>query len=104
MKIGEFQNAINVTGVAYSRFMGQNGPQKGMGSSVYEAAWAFFKKRELRGIKMPKKQKTGAGAGAVASGSGLPSVEGIVLDGEMEESVPIFGECLLIEFRRDLGS
>jgi hypothetical protein len=69
---------------------------------VYDAAWAFFKKRELRGIKMPKKQKIGADAGAVASSSGLPSVEGIVLDGEMEGRVPVFGECLPTEFRRGL--
>ncbi|KAL1600561.1 hypothetical protein SLS60_006947 [Paraconiothyrium brasiliense] len=93
MKVGEFQKAINVTSNAYSRFMGQNGPEKGIDSSVYDAAWAFFKKRELRGIKMPKKQKTAASAGVAAPNSGVPSVEGIVLDGEMEENVPVFDTC-----------
>ncbi|OAG06534.1 uncharacterized protein CC84DRAFT_1164787 [Paraphaeosphaeria sporulosa] len=90
MKVGEFQDAINVTGNAYSRFMGQNGPYKGMGSSVYDAAWVFFKKREMKGIKMPK--KTAASMGG-ASSSSVPSVESIVLDFEREEKVPIFDTC-----------
>jgi hypothetical protein len=53
MKVGEFQAAINVTSNAYTRFMGQNGPDKGAESSVYLVAWAFFMQRELRGIKLP---------------------------------------------------
>jgi hypothetical protein len=45
--------------------MGQNGPFKGTGSTVYVDAWQFFKKRELRGIKLPrKKAKTGVEATA----------------------------------------
>ncbi|KAF2449812.1 hypothetical protein P171DRAFT_427964 [Karstenula rhodostoma CBS 690.94] len=91
MKVGESQNAINVTGNAYSRFMGQNGPRKGLDSSVYDAAWAFFKTRELKGIKMPKKQ-TPAAAGT-ASNSGVPHAEGIELDWEREEKVPVFDPC-----------
>lgn len=89
MKIGEFQRALMASPNAYSRFMGQNGPDKGAGCSVYYAAWAFFKKREMRGIKMPKKQKTATAA--VGKGDSVLSVEGIVLDGEAEENVPCFG-------------
>lgn len=92
MRVGEFQKAINVTSNAYSMFMGQNGPYKGSGSSVYPAAWAFFKKRELRGVKTIKKQRTAANAGLREGGDGLPSINGIVLDGEMADAVPVFGE------------
>jgi hypothetical protein len=71
-KVGEFQSAINVTPNAYTRFRGQNGPDKGAESSVYLAAWAFFKQRELRGIKLPS---TSAKKGEKES---VPSVDGIV--------------------------
>lgn len=93
MKVGEFQKAINVTSNSYSRFMGQNGPDKGAGSDVYMSAWGFFKKRELRGIKTVanKKAKTVDPGGKDA----VPSVEGIVLDGEMEDSVPVYGKSVL---------
>ncbi|KAF2138511.1 uncharacterized protein K452DRAFT_290651 [Aplosporella prunicola CBS 121167] len=56
MKVGEFQSAIGVSSNAYSRFMGQQGPTKGQMSDVYQNAWAFFKKRELKGIPMPRKK------------------------------------------------
>jgi hypothetical protein len=86
MKVGEFQSAINVTPNAYTRFMGQNGPDKGAESSVYLAAWVFFKKRELRGVKLPS---TSAKKGEKES---VPSVDGIVLEGEVDDKVPVYGE------------
>lgn len=73
MNVGEFQKAIGVTGNAYSRFMGQNGTTKGIESSVYGAAWAFFKKRELQGLKMTRK----TAASAASAGGNPHSVEGI---------------------------
>jgi hypothetical protein len=93
MKVGEFQKAINVTSNSYSRFMGQNGPHKGAGSDVYMSAWAFFKKREMRGIKTKPQKK----ARVDESGKdAVPSVEGIVLDGEMEDAVPVYGTFICI--------
>jgi hypothetical protein len=87
MKVGEFQNAINVTPNAYTRFMGQNGPDKGMESSVYMAAWAFFKQRELRGIKLPSaKAKKG-------EKESVPSVDDIELPGELDDTVPVYDTC-----------
>jgi hypothetical protein len=87
MKVGEFQNAINVTPNAYTRFMGQNGPDKGMESSVYMAAWAFFKQRELRGIKLPSaKAKKG-------EKESVPSVDDIELPGELDDAVPVYDTC-----------
>lgn len=62
MKVGEFCNAIGVSGNAYRRFMASNGKDKGMFSDVYPQAWAFFKKRELAGIKPVKKRKSATGA------------------------------------------
>ena len=76
---------------AYGNFTGQSGPDKGAGSSVYMAAWAFFKKREMRGIstkaKSAKKAKTDA-----AGKDAIPSVENVELDGEKEDAVPVFGK------------
>jgi hypothetical protein len=86
MKVGEFQSAINVTPNAYTRFLGQNGPDKGAESSVYLAAWVFFKQRELRGVKLPS---TSAKKGEKES---VPSVDGIVLEGEVDDKVPVYGE------------
>jgi hypothetical protein len=95
MKVGEFQKEINVTPNAYSRFMGQNGPYKGSESSVYLSAWAFFKKRELRGIKTKpnKKAKTDDATGNKAVKDAVPSVDGIELEGEMEDEVEVYGKC-----------
>jgi hypothetical protein len=90
MKVGEFQKAINVTSNSYSCFMNQNGSYKGSGSNVYMSAWAFFKKRELRGIKTTANKK----AKTVKPGSkdAVSSVQEVVLDGEMDDEVPVFGK------------
>ena len=90
MKVGDFQKAINVTSNSYSRFMSQNGPDKGAGSNVYMAAWAFCKKREMRGIKTVANKK----AKTVEPGSkdAVPSVEDVVLEGEMEDGVAVYGK------------
>ncbi|KAF2125855.1 hypothetical protein P153DRAFT_399992 [Dothidotthia symphoricarpi CBS 119687] len=89
MKVGEFQKEIGVNSKGYSMFMNQNGRDKGSGSSVYTAAWAFFKKRELRGIKMKpnKKVKT------ADEGDAVPSVDGVEIEGEKEDKVPVFDTC-----------
>jgi len=91
MKVGEFQKAINVTSNSYSRFMGQNGPYKGSGSDVYMSAWAFFKKREMRGIKTKPQKKAKVDEDGKVKDA-VPSVEGIVLEGEAEDAVPVYGE------------
>ncbi|KAF2030612.1 hypothetical protein EK21DRAFT_88734 [Setomelanomma holmii] len=100
MKVGEFQKAINVTSNSSSRFMGQNGPHKGSGSDVYMLAWAFFKKRELRGIQTTANKK----AKTVEPGSkdAVPSVQEIVLEGEMDDSVLVFDTC--DEIRRKISA
>ena len=78
MKIGEFCDTLGVSGNGYRRFMAMNGKDKGSQSDTYIAAWKFFKRREIAGIKTPKKQK-------IASSSAQPDesidVSGISLEG-----------------------
>lgn len=104
MKVGEFQKAIDVGSVGYYRFMKQNGPTKGMGSDVYYNAWKFFKKRELRGVKMPrKKQKTVTDAsGKKKEVPAHEDISGIHLEGEDEDDVPVYDSC--DEIRRKINA
>jgi len=87
MKVGEFQSAIGVTTGSYARFMKQNGSQSGNGSDTYEAAATFFKKRELQGIKMPKKKvkKTDKNK--------KMNVFDIHLDEEETENIEVYNTC-----------
>ncbi|KAF1958232.1 hypothetical protein CC80DRAFT_490837 [Byssothecium circinans] len=92
LKVGEFQKALGVTNRAYSMFMGQNGPRNGAGSSVYSAASVFFKERELRGVKTVKRAKKGTGE-AEKGATGNVDVSDVVLEGEMEDKVPVYDAC-----------
>jgi hypothetical protein len=113
MKVGEFQKKIGVSGPAYSRFMGQGGPDKGSGSDTYIQAWKYFKKRELQGIKMPTKKRTKTSSsaagkqGAEAKKAGSETANGkdlsnIHLDGEDEDEVPVYDTC--DEIRRKISA
>lgn len=54
---------------------------------MYQDAWAFFKKRELRGIPAPKKKaKT-----TVASKEPDVDISDVQLEGEMDDRVPVYG-------------
>ena len=87
MKVIEFQKAINVTSGSYGRFMKQNGPTAGMGSDTYGSAYKFFKKRELRGIKMSRKKvKT-------ADQDKSHDLSNIQLDGEETGNVEVYDTC-----------
>lgn len=91
MKVGEFQKAIKVTSTAYQRFMGQHGPTKGFDSSVNVSAWAFFKKRELQGIKTMPNKKMKASASAAGGKNAEPNLDDVELEGEKDDKVPIYG-------------
>jgi hypothetical protein len=117
MKVGEFQKELGITSTGYSRFMAQNGPRKGLESDTFWAAAEFFKRRELAGVKMPrapKKAKTASSdSGNAAAGPEAPTkakasskmggaaknedddadVSGIHLDGEDNDSVPVYDTC-----------
>jgi hypothetical protein len=87
MKVGEFQKALGVSSNAYSRFMGQNGRDKGSGCDTYIEAFKFFKKRELQGIKAPKKKVK------KAEETVKNDVSDIHLDGEAGLNVPVYDTC-----------
>ncbi|KAF4630038.1 hypothetical protein G7Y89_g8109 [Cudoniella acicularis] len=87
MKVGEFQKAIGTNSKSYGSFMGQSGAYKGSGSSVYVNAFAFFKHRELNGIKAAKKKVK------KEDEAKKTDVSGIELEGEEEEEVPVYDTC-----------
>lgn len=73
-----------------NNFLAKNGRLEGSGSDAYGAAWEFFKRRELAGIKPAKKQKTTA---ASTNANATPDIGGISLEGEESDSVPVFDSC-----------
>lgn len=87
MKVGEFQRAINVTSNSYLRFMRQNGAYKGEGCDCFTAAAIFFKKRELEGVKEPRKKIK------KAQEDKLNDVSGVHLEGEEKGEVPVYETC-----------
>ncbi|KAI9881180.1 MAG: hypothetical protein M1830_007158 [Pleopsidium flavum] len=101
MKVTEFQRAIGVNSGPYGRFMKATGPMGGCDNSTYDAAWMFFKKREIAGVKMPsasaKKRKTSGSKDDAAF-----DVSGISVDGEKDESVEIYDTC--DEIRRKIAA
>ncbi|KAF7878798.1 hypothetical protein EAF04_000001 [Stromatinia cepivora] len=88
MKVTEFQKKIGANSKSYGSFIGQNGKFKGDKSNVYYNAFAFFKKRELQGVKPPKKAKV-----SKAEEEKKFDVSAIKLDGESTASVPVYDSC-----------
>ena len=100
MKVGEFQDKLDITSGSYLRFMSQNGPTKGMGSDTFMAAYEFFKKREVAGVKMPRKRTKTSGSGSASAGTtgkGVDkekwNVDSVKLDSEDDEAVPVYDTC-----------
>ncbi|KAK8085690.1 hypothetical protein PG997_006961 [Apiospora hydei] len=101
MKVGEFQNAIDVSAASYRRFMNQTGVHQGEGSDAYLNACRFFKKRELQGLKaVPPKKKArssigGKDAGKTDKQKAAEAIDtgDIKLDGEDEGDVPVYETC-----------
>jgi len=87
MKKGEFEKAIGCSGKSVNNFLGQNGPTKGMGSDTYNNAFVFFKKRELQGIKPPRKK--------VKKADEQPKIDvsDVHLDGEDTGEVEVYETC-----------
>ncbi|CAD0110173.1 unnamed protein product [Aureobasidium uvarum] len=97
MRVGQFCDAIGVSGNAYRRFMAQNGKFAGEGSETYQNAWLFFKKREMAGLKIPtKKQKTATGASssstsfAAENKNAVTDISNIHLD---DDAVEVYDSC-----------
>lgn len=90
MKIGEFQKAIGVSSRSYLDFMRQSGRDKGLYSATYANAARFFKKRELQGLKPPRKKRAPAGE---KPDPARFDVSDIHLPGEEDMSVPVYDTC-----------
>ncbi|KAH0562807.1 hypothetical protein GP486_002569, partial [Trichoglossum hirsutum] len=97
MKVTHFQRQCNINSNSYGRFMKLKGPYSGADNQTYEAAFIFFKKRELAGIK-PQKKK------AVAKDLDKFDVSdpALKLDGEDEGEVEIYDTC--DEIRRKINA
>ncbi|XXH05949.1 hypothetical protein Hte_012392 [Hypoxylon texense] len=101
MKVGELQQALEITPTSYQRFMRMTGTDEGSGTTIYPRAVRFFRKRELQGLKMapaakaannnnksPAKKKP-----KKSEQDGLLDVSGVALDGEETEEVPVYDTC-----------
>ncbi|BEI82123.1 hypothetical protein CcaverHIS002_0212830 [Cutaneotrichosporon cavernicola] len=121
MKVTEFQRAIGVNPVPYRNFMAQNGPYKGENSSVYQQAYFFFREREARGLKMPRKRakaapaapaapatpsattsSTSAAAAKKGRAAALTDFGDLRLAGEETRSVKVYDSC--DEIRRKINA
>lgn len=98
MKVTHFQRQCNINSNSYGRFMKLKGPYSGIDNQTYEAAFIFFKKRELAGIKPPKRQKAKA-EDLDKFDVGDPALK---LDGEDKGEVEIYDTC--DEIRRKINA
>ena len=99
MKKGAFADALGVSSHSLIGFLRSSGTMGGAGSSSYFAAWRFFKKREMAGIKAPKKAKTTASKKATVA---LPDISEISFEGEEERDIPVYDSC--DEIRRKINA
>lgn len=105
MKVGEFCDKLGVSNKSYNNFLRQSGPTKGLSSDCYQYAWAYFKYREMNGIKLPmansgsKKQKTdgadesGSKGASKDTATGAADLADIHLPGEEEDAVEVYDTC-----------
>jgi hypothetical protein len=97
MKVTHFQRECNINSNSYGRFMKLKGPFSGADNQTYLAAFIFFKKRELAGIK-PQKKK--------AKTNDLDKFDvsdpALELDGEGEGEVQVYDTC--DEIRRKINA
>ncbi|KAG4439222.1 hypothetical protein IFR05_005313 [Cadophora sp. M221] len=78
VKVGEFQRAIGASSTIYGKFMNQNGPYHGSGSSI---------------TKKTKVQDTFAGEGAKIEKKSDTDFGDIMLEGEEENEVLVYDSC-----------
>ena len=93
MTVAKMMEAIDTTSNSYYRFMNQSGPSKGTQSDVYMNANVYFTKREIAGLKMPRKKKAKTAASDSKADAKELDVSGIELEGDENDSVPIYLTC-----------
>lgn len=97
MKVTEFLREISVNSNSYGRFMKRKGPYSGVNNQTYEAAFRFFQKRKASGLKEIPRKKI-----KKDDETKKLDISGIHLDGEENNSVPIFDTC--DEVRRKIAA
>jgi hypothetical protein len=98
MKVTHFLRECNINSNSYGRFMKLRGPYSGADTQTYEAAFIFFKKRELAGIKPAKKKKAKA---EDLDRFDVSDTE-LLLAGETEGVVEVYDTC--DEVRRKINA
>jgi hypothetical protein len=108
VKVKDFMDAIHSSSVSYYRFMKQHGKDKGSQSSTYVNAFRYFKRREAKGIPLPKKRKivdpktADSKSGATSKNSAGADISDVLLDGEEDDAVPVYDSC--DEIRRKINA
>lgn len=98
MKVGEFQNAINVGAGPYQRFLKQSG-NKGFDNTTYGHAWAFFYRRSQQGKPWPRKRAKKASDAPAGSAAKTQKAAATVdtgdvhQDGEDSDRVEVYDSC-----------
>ncbi|KAK4044406.1 hypothetical protein C8A01DRAFT_31460 [Parachaetomium inaequale] len=91
-----FAKEIGVSAKSLGGFLGVSGRYQGSGFAAYPAAWEFFKKREIAGVKLPtaKKQKTSSAGEASSTAKAVAiDISDVVLPGEEDDNVSVFDTC-----------
>lgn len=90
-----FAGEIGISPKSLNGFLGVHGAYKGSGHAAYVAAWQFFKKREIAGIKLPvnKKAKTSSASGGGAATTATVDISDVVLPGEDDDAVEVYDTC-----------
>jgi hypothetical protein len=57
VKVSELQGAFGVSSASYYGFMKKSGATQGVQSDCCYGAMKYFEKREIAGLKMPRKKK-----------------------------------------------
>ncbi|KAG5659587.1 hypothetical protein KAF25_002146 [Fusarium avenaceum] len=118
MTKADFCRATGANSNSLNKFLKQKGPMGGSGSCVWYNAYAWFKQREVMGLKMPdpkkrqleqqKKDDTANGTPSKTTSSAaktpkdLPDLSEIYLQGEETDEVPVYDDC--DEIRRKINA
>lgn len=108
MKKGELCKTMGCSHSSVNTFLAKRGSMEGSKCLLYYTAWAWFKQREIAGLKMPdvkKRQKTEAAAASDSNTNGgstnnvavplapTTDISDVHLDGEETDSAPVYDTC-----------
>ncbi|KAL9110773.1 MAG: hypothetical protein Q9227_004765 [Pyrenula ochraceoflavens] len=88
MNVTQFQRKLGINNTSYSRFMKLRGPSSGFTNQTFEAAYFFFKKRDLCGVKDRKPKKMSSN-----EVKKVTDVSSVTLPREDSQKVPVYDTC-----------